>query len=51
MKYLNFAHSNYYSKIPVEQAVLDFLAYIREVVEYNDKYNLLLYLRKRDIVN
>ena len=51
VKYLNFAHSNYYSKIPVQQAVLDFLAYIREVVEYNDKYNLLLYLRKRDIVN
>ena len=50
VKYLNFTHRNHYAKIPVQKAVLEFLAYIGEDAGDSDEYNLLLYLRERDSV-
>jgi len=48
VKYLNFAHRNYYNKIPIQQAVLNFLTGVKAKLEEKDESYLLDFLRKMD---
>ena len=51
VKYLNCVHSKYYTKIPVRQAVLNFLSHMGKNIEDTGEYNLLIYLREIDSEN
>lgn len=51
VKYLNYVHRNYYTKIPVRHAVTNLLTRMNKVVTSKDERYLLKYLRKLDSVS